>query len=75
MLQLANASANFACALEECARQKGAATERMGEESSAGEKLLAAAGLHHLMSNHEQVLVCIFPDSLSSGPLSVRTAF
>jgi hypothetical protein len=58
MLQLAGASANFASSLEDCARQKGAATERPGEDSSSGEQLLAAAGLHHLMCNHEQVLVC-----------------
>jgi hypothetical protein len=104
MLALASATSNFASALEDCARQKGAAhaptqsrnaaagpshatayrtngggeaeendeddgdalqgqqadltlNENQYASSAAGERLMAAAGLHHVMSNQQQLLV------------------
>lgn len=87
MLALAKATSEFAGALEECARQKGAngppsgsnasaarnrrrppafgangleeysdsseeaEEEAQGDSTSAGEKLMAASALHHLMGN------------------------
>ena len=58
MLALATATAAFASALEECARQKGAMVANVEtEEEAPGMKLMAASGLHHLMANHTQVLV------------------
>ena len=98
MLSLASATSNFASALEDCARQKGAASspkpaqavrhtavaatlfdqqhenetksngdggqdsfeqdkDEEGTNTTSGEKLLAAAGLHHVMSNQQQLLV------------------
>lgn len=48
-LQLVSiAAASFGKALEECARCKGAGT--------SAESLLAAGGLHYLVSNHQQIL-------------------
>ena len=32
--------------------------ERQHVDSAAGERLMAAAGLHHMMSNQQQLLVC-----------------
>lgn len=104
MMALATATSNFASALEDCARQKGAgqspppqqqtqpgslaesilldAAERRELEEqevksnghddflsplegvSSGEKLLAAAGLHHVMSNHQQLLVSSDPHTI-----------
>ncbi|CAG8703185.1 18567_t:CDS:2, partial [Acaulospora morrowiae] len=49
MIAFAQASAGFGQALERMARCKGAL-------DSAGPALQAAAGLHYLMSNHQQVL-------------------
>lgn len=92
MLALATATSDFASALEDCARQKGAAyipeptsskqhpvgipedlpgldSEGKGQDDSAeveadagpatspSERLMAAAGLHHVMSNQQQLLV------------------
>lgn len=91
MLALATATSDFASALEDCARQKGAAytpqpstskhpvgipesipgldsEETLQDESaeaeagpttSPSERLMAAAGLHHVMSNQQQLLVSI----------------
>lgn len=91
MLALATATSDFASALEDCARQKGAAfvpepstshhplglpdhlpgldsdeTPHSTDEEEEGdntpktapaERLMAAAGLHHVMSNQQQLLV------------------
>lgn len=117
MLSLASATSEFASALEECARQKGAAhtaqpeqpsslppfglddarsegqsdkdkgedadvpagdlSGSMGEingevveERSSGEKLMAAAGLHHVMSNQQQLLVSGLSQTSDHGRLA-----
>jgi hypothetical protein len=97
MLALATATSDFASALEDCARQKGAAytpepstsasrrpyhagipddlpgldnydsgreeeheveeEEDTGPKTSPSERLMAAAGLHHVMSNQQQLVV------------------
>ena len=90
MMALATATSDFASALEDCARQKGAAytpqpttskhypvgipedlpgldsddpvQDESGEADSGpttspSERLMAAAGLHHVMSNQQQLLV------------------
>ena len=62
MLTMAKASSDLACALEECARVKGA------HESGAG--LQAASGLHFLKSNYEQVLCDTFWKDFSIPLLS-----
>ncbi|EPQ27638.1 uncharacterized protein PFL1_04776 [Pseudozyma flocculosa PF-1] len=62
MLAMAKASSDFACALEECARVKGA------HDSGAG--LQAASGLHFLKSNYEQVLCDTFWKDFSIPLLS-----
>ncbi|KAF9507368.1 hypothetical protein BS47DRAFT_1488907 [Hydnum rufescens UP504] len=46
---LSDASAQFASAIESCSRLKG-----VGDEASV--RFQAAAGLHHIIGNHEQVL-------------------
>lgn len=48
IMQASTAAAQFGAALEECSRCKGAG------KSSDG--LLAAGGLHYMVSNHEQIL-------------------
>lgn len=114
MMALATATSEFASALEDCARQKGAAytpqpstskhpvglpenipgldseetvhdasaEEETGPTTSPSERLMAAAGLHHVMSNQQQLLVsydmsdhsAIMPtdDALRRIPFSVR---
>lgn len=96
MMALATATSEFASALEDCARQKGAAytpqpsnskhsypvgipedlpgldseehdqpvqdesaEAEAGPTTSPSERLMAAAGLHHVMSNQQQLLVRI----------------
>ncbi|KAB5593397.1 hypothetical protein CTheo_3135 [Ceratobasidium theobromae] len=49
LAQVSRASAKFAEAIEKCSRLKG-------PSDSCGKDLQAAAGLHHLISNHEQIL-------------------
>lgn len=88
MMALATATSEFASALEDCARQKGAAYTPQpstskhplgipedipgldseeaihaesaeadsGPSTSPSERLMAAAGLHHVMSNQQQLL-------------------
>ncbi|CAE6539370.1 unnamed protein product [Rhizoctonia solani] len=46
---VSRASAKFAEAIEKCSRLKG-------PSDACGKDLQAAAGLHHLISNHEQIL-------------------
>ncbi|CAE6522189.1 unnamed protein product [Rhizoctonia solani] len=46
---VSRASAKFAEAIEKCSRLKG-------PSDSCGKDLQAAAGIHHLISNHEQIL-------------------
>ncbi|KAJ1311004.1 hypothetical protein OPQ81_009511 [Rhizoctonia solani] len=46
---VSRASARFAEAIEKCSRLKG-------PSDACGKDLQAAAGLHHLISNHEQIL-------------------
>lgn len=48
LLLVSGAAAEFGAALEKCARCKGA--------GSSAESLLAAGGLHYLVSNHQQIL-------------------
>lgn len=48
LLTVSSAAADFGAALEDCARCKGA--------GSSAESLLAAGGLHYLVSNHQQIL-------------------
>lgn len=48
LLAVSTAAAGFGAALEDCARCKGA--------GSSAESLLAAGGLHFLVSNHQQIL-------------------
>lgn len=48
LLTVSSAAAEFGAALEDCARCKGA--------GSSAESLLAAGGLHYLVSNHQQIL-------------------
>lgn len=106
MIALATATSDFASALEDCARQKGAAytpqpstskhynvgipedlpgldseepvqdesgEAEAGPTTSPSERLMAAAGLHHVMSNQQQLLVSIYlplhiiPSSASDG--------
>lgn len=99
MMALATATSEFASALEDCARQKGAAytpepstskhpvgipdnipgldseetvhdesaEEETGPTTSPSERLMAAAGLHHVMSNQQQLLVSIVPLKQSSS--------
>ncbi len=62
MLSMAKASSDLACALETCARVKGA------HESGPG--LQAASGLHFLKSNYEQVLCDTFWKDFSIPLLS-----
>ncbi|CDU21972.1 related to IVY1-phospholipid-binding protein [Sporisorium scitamineum] len=62
MLSMAKASSDLACALEACARVKGA------HESGPG--LQAASGLHFLKSNYEQVLCDTFWKDFSIPLLS-----
>ncbi|KAJ1018558.1 hypothetical protein NDA16_004840 [Ustilago loliicola] len=62
MLAMAKASSDLACALETCARVKGA------HESGPG--LQAASGLHFLKSNYEQVLCDTFWKDFSIPLLS-----
>lgn len=62
MLSMAKASSDLACALETCARVKGA------HESGPG--LQAASGLHFLKSNYEQVLCDTFWKEFSIPLLS-----
>lgn len=62
MLSMAKASSDLACALETCARVKGA------HDSGAG--LQAASGLHFLKSNYEQVLCDTFWKDFSIPLLS-----
>ncbi|KAN0064157.1 hypothetical protein ACQY0O_003324 [Thecaphora frezii] len=62
MLAMAKASSDLACALEECARVKGA--------HESGPSLQAAGGLHFLKSNYEQVLCDTFWKDFSIPLLS-----
>ncbi|PWZ00436.1 hypothetical protein BCV70DRAFT_199715 [Testicularia cyperi] len=62
MLAMAKASSDFACALEACARVKGA--------HDSGPALQAASGLHFLKSNYEQVLCDTFWKDFSIPLLS-----
>lgn len=62
MQRMAGASADLACALEECARVKGA--------HDAGPGLQAASGLHFLMGNYGQVLADAFWKDFSIPLLS-----
>ncbi|SNX88090.1 related to IVY1 - phospholipid-binding protein [Melanopsichium pennsylvanicum] len=62
MLSMAKASSDLACALETCARVKGA------HESGPG--LQAASGLHFLKSNYQQVLCDTFWKEFSIPLLS-----
>lgn len=48
LMSVSSAAAEFGAALEDCARCKGAGT--------SAESLLAAGGLHYLVSNHQQIL-------------------
>ncbi|GAK68398.1 uncharacterized protein PAN0_083d6648 [Moesziomyces antarcticus] len=62
MLAMAKASSDLACALETCARVKGA--------HDSGPALQAASGLHFLKSNYEQVLCDTFWKDFSIPLLS-----
>lgn len=62
MLSMAKASSDLACALEACARVKGA--------HDSGPGLQAASGLHFLKSNYEQVLCDTFWKDFSIPLLS-----
>ncbi|SPO31969.1 related to IVY1 - phospholipid-binding protein [Ustilago trichophora] len=62
MLSMAKASSDLACALETCARVKGA--------HDSGPGLQAASGLHFLKSNYEQVLCDTFWKDFSIPLLS-----
>ncbi|SPO31856.1 related to IVY1 - phospholipid-binding protein [Ustilago trichophora] len=62
MLSMAKASSDLACALETCARVKGA--------HNSGPGLQAASGLHFLKSNYEQVLCDTFWKDFSIPLLS-----
>ncbi|EST06971.1 hypothetical protein PSEUBRA_003600 [Kalmanozyma brasiliensis GHG001] len=62
MLSMSKASSDLACALETCARVKGA--------HDSGPGLQAASGLHFLKSNYEQVLCDTFWKDFSIPLLS-----